>query len=258
MGKTADIVAPGTSASHPATYECAWGKDWHVLTGRVFDTTWPAGSGPRQVGQTSSPSLVPSSSRLPTGTTAGAALQDEDGPRRRSPPAGPPSPGTRRACLPHHRRSRRCDGGGRGQDDTLADNRRHAPGSPSFHPTCPADLPSRDLPIEVAFTFAGAASAGQSGPPTTTASPASSPLLQLPLDARAEDGAGHHRDSVSRILRPPPHRALNRPTRPSRQGIRTGDLVKREHFLYGEALFLPATPQSNTHTPNGVAPSVVY
>ena len=167
---------------------------------------------------------------------------------RRSPPAGPPSPGTRRACLPHHRRSRRGDGGGRGQDDTLADNRRHAPGSPSFHPTCPADLPSRDLPIEVAFTFAGAASAGQSGPPTTTASPASSPLLQLPLDARAEDGAGHHRDSVSRILRPPPRRALHRPTRPSRQGIRTGDLVKREHFLYGEALFLPATPKSNTHT----------
>ena len=104
------------------------------------------------------------------------------------------------------------------------------------------------MPIEVAFTFAGAASAGQSGPPTTTASPASSPLLQLPLDARAEDGAGHHRDSVSRILQPPPRRALNRPTRPSRQGIRTGDLVKREHFLYGEALFLPATPKSNTHT----------
>ena len=130
MGKTADIVRPGTSASHPATYECAWGEDWHVLTGRVFDTTWPAGSGPRQVGQTSSPSLVPSSSRLPTGTTAGAALQDEDGPRRRSPPAGPPSPGTRRACLPHHRRSRRCDGGGRGQDDTLAENRDQCSPSP--------------------------------------------------------------------------------------------------------------------------------
>ena len=96
MGKTADIVRPGTSASHPATYECAWGEDWHVRTGRVFDTTWPAGSGPRQVGQTSSPSLVPSSSsRLPTGTTAGAALQDEDGPRLA---------GLRRPARPHQAR----------------------------------------------------------------------------------------------------------------------------------------------------------
>ena len=95
MGKTADIVRPGTSASHPATSECAWGEDWHVLTGRVFDTTWPAGSGPRQVGQTSSPSLVPSSSRLPTGTTAGAALQDEDGPRLA---------GLRRPARPHQAR----------------------------------------------------------------------------------------------------------------------------------------------------------
>ena len=88
--------------------------------------------------------------------------------------------------------------------------------------------------------------------PTITLGRAGGGRSRTPPLTRFDRGLG------ARILQPPPHRALNRPTRPSRQGIRTGDLVKREHFLYGEALFLPATPQSNTHTPNGVAPSVVY
>ena len=79
-------------------------------------------------------------------------------------------------------------------------------------------------------------------PPTITLGRAGGGRSRTPPLTRFDRGLG------ARILQPPPRRVLNRPTRPSRQGIRTGDLVKREHFLYGEALFLPATPKSNTHT----------
>ena len=78
--------------------------------------------------------------------------------------------------------------------------------------------------------------------PTITLGRAGGGRSRTPPLTRFDRGLG------ARILQPPPRRVLNRPTRPSRQGIRTGDLVKREHFLYGEALFLPATPKSNTHT----------